>query len=46
MKRILLYNVSVSCVEIDADGTPHIVFIGDRRHIPDDLAFCYTNAKS
>ena len=41
MKHFLLYNVSVSCVEIDPNGRPHIVFIGDRRHIPENLAFCY-----
>lgn len=42
MKRITLYNVSVSRVVIDPDGTPHIDYIGDHRHIPDDLAFCYS----
>ena len=42
MKHFLLYNVSVSCVEIDPDGTPHIVFVGDRHHVPEDLAFCYS----
>ena len=41
MKHFLLYNVSVSCVEIDPNGRPHIVFIGDRRHMPENLAFCY-----
>jgi broad specificity phosphatase PhoE len=45
MKRFLLYNVSVSCVEIDAEENPHIVFIGDRSHIPEELAFCYANRK-
>ena len=41
MKHFLLYNVSVSCVEIEPDGSPHVIFIGDRSHIPEDLAFCY-----
>lgn len=45
MKHFLLYNVSVSCVEIEADGTPRTVFIGDRRHIPEELAFCYANTR-
>lgn len=45
MKHFLLYNVSVSCVEIGADGTPRIVYIGDRRHIPEELAFCYANTR-
>ena len=39
--RFLLYNVSVSCVEIDAAGQTQIRFIGDRHHIPEELAFCY-----
>lgn len=41
LKRFLLYNVSVSIVEVDPDGTPHVVCIGDRHHVPEDLAFCY-----
>ena len=40
-KRFLLYNVSVSCVEIDEDGTPHVLYIGDRSHVPEELQFCY-----
>jgi len=39
--RFLLYNVSVSCVQIDETGRPEILFIGDRHHIPDELAFSY-----
>ena len=46
MKHFLLYNVSVSCVEIDPDGTPHIVFVGDRHHVPEDLAFCYSKPRA
>ncbi|MBR3187143.1 MAG: histidine phosphatase family protein [Lachnospiraceae bacterium] len=45
MKHFLLYNVSVSCVEIEEDGTPRVVFIGDRRHIPEELAFCYARPR-
>jgi broad specificity phosphatase PhoE len=43
MKRFLLYNVSVSCVEISPEGRPTVRFIGDRHHIPEDLQFCYTH---
>ena len=45
MKRINLYNVSVSCVEIDPDGTPRIIFLGDHSHVPEDLEFCYARKK-
>ena len=43
MTRFLLYNVSVSCVEISPEGRPTVRFIGDRHHIPEDLQFCYTH---
>ena len=42
MKRINLYNVSVSCVEISPDGKPEVIFVGDKHHVPEDLQFCYT----
>ena len=45
MKHFLLYNVSVSCVEIDPDGTPRIIFLGDHSHVPEDLEFCYARKK-
>ncbi len=40
-QRILLYNVSVCCVEIDEDGKPEIRFIGDKHHVPEELQFSY-----
>ena len=40
-KRFLLYNVSVSCVEIDEDGRPEVRYIGDKHHVPDQLQFSY-----
>lgn len=43
MRRFLLYNVSVSCVEITPDGSPLIRFIGDKHHVPEDLQFCYNS---
>ena len=41
MKRFLLYNVSVSCVEIDEDGKPTVRFVGDKHHVPEELQFSY-----
>ena len=41
MKRYLLYNVSVTCVEIDADGKPSVRFVGDKHHVPEELQFSY-----
>ena len=41
MKRFLLYNVSVSCVEISADGRAEVRYIGDKHHVPEDLQFSY-----
>ena len=41
MKRFLLYNVSVSCIEIDADGKPAVRFVGDKHHVPEELQFSY-----
>lgn len=41
MKRVQLYNVSVSCVEMDPDGKARLVFAGDKHHIPEELQFSY-----
>ena len=41
MKRFLLYNVSVSCVEISADGRAEVRYIGDKHHVPVELQFSY-----
>ena len=41
MKRFLLYNVSVSCVEISADGNADVRYIGDKHHVPEELQFSY-----
>ena len=43
MQRFLLFNVSVSCVAVSDDGVPEVLFIGDKHHIPEDLAFSYGN---
>ena len=40
-KRFLLFNVSVSCVEIGADGKVTVRFVGDKHHVPEDLQFSY-----
>lgn len=45
MRHFLLYNVSVSCVEITPDGSALIRFIGDKHHVPEDLQFCYSSNK-
>ena len=39
--RIILVNVAVSCVAVDPDGTPHILYIGDKHHVPEELQFSY-----
>lgn len=41
IKRFLLFNVSVSCVEIDEEGNPEILYVGDKHHVPEDLQFSY-----
>ncbi len=41
-RRFILYNVSVSCVEISPEGVPKVLFIGDKHHVPEDLQFCYS----
>ena len=43
MQRFLLFNVSVSCVAVSDDGVPEVLFIGDKHHIPEELAFSYGN---
>ena len=46
MRRFLLFNVSVSCVDILPDGTPQVRFIGDRHHVPEELQFSYGNPEN
>ena len=41
MKRFLLYNVSVSCIEISEDGRAEVKYIGDKHHVPEELQFSY-----
>lgn len=40
-KRFVLYNVSVSCVEVDAEGRVDVKYIGDKHHVPEELQFSY-----
>jgi len=40
-KRFLLYNVCVSCVEIDENGKTTVKYIGDKHHVPEELQFSY-----
>lgn len=40
-KRFQLYNVCVSCVEIDEEGQTFVKFIGDKHHVPEELQFSY-----
>ena len=42
-KRFLLYNVCVSCVEIDENGRAELKFYGDKHHVPEDLQFSYSS---
>ena len=41
IKRIQLFNVSVSCVELDGEGHAKLLFAGDKHHIPKELQFSY-----
>ncbi len=41
VKRFLLYNVCVSCVEIDENGRAAVKYIGDKHHVPEELQFSY-----
>lgn len=41
LRRFLLYNVSVSCVEIDTEGNAVLRFFGDKHHVPEELQFAY-----
>lgn len=45
MEKFLLYNVCVSCVEIDEEGRPEIRFICDKHHVPEELQFSYSSKK-
>lgn len=42
-KRFLLYNVCVSCVEIDENGKTTVKYIGDKHHVPEELQFSYSS---
>lgn len=46
IRRILLFNVCVSCVEITPDGRPLVRFTGDKHHVPEDLQFSYGNPEN
>lgn len=41
MKRFQLFNVCVSCVEIDEEGGVEVKFICDKHHVPEELQFSY-----
>ena len=41
MRRFLLYNVSVSCLEIGENGEVTVRYIGDKHHVPEELQFSY-----
>ncbi len=42
MKRYVMYNVSVSLVEVDKEDRPALVYAGDKHHIPQELQFTYS----
>ena len=46
MERFLLFNVSVSCVEVDREDNLDLKFIGDKHHVPLELQFSYGPAPS
>ena len=41
MDRFLLYNVSVSCAEIDENDNVRLLYYGDKHHVPEELQFSY-----
>ena len=41
MDRFLLYNVSVSCAEIDENDSVRLLYYGDKHHVPEELQFSY-----
>ena len=41
MDRFLLYNVSVSCAEVDGKDQVKLLYIGDKHHVPAELQFSY-----
>ena len=42
VRKFLLYNCSVSCIDIDEEGRPNIRFYGDKHHVPEELQFSYS----
>ena len=43
IRRFLLYNVCVSCVEIDREGNTEVRYICDLHHVPEELRFAYNH---
>ncbi|MBQ8054124.1 MAG: histidine phosphatase family protein [Lachnospiraceae bacterium] len=41
MERFQLYNVCVSCAEIDEQDQIRLLYIGDKHHVPKELQFSY-----
>ena len=41
MDRFQLYNVSVSCAEVDDQDRTTLKFVGDKHHVPEELQFSY-----
>ena len=46
MDRFLLYNVSVSCAEVDEKDRTRLLYIGDKHHVPVELQFSYGSVPS